>query len=448
MEKKLTTDQMKSLLTHVIKTIDHWWVETTNIKKQGCFTRSNTNNSLVTYQDYVEWRYSVREDCKDYVSMFISLEYENDTDYIRITLRKLKDGIYTEYDPFCEIHDGKVNVTISEDTGGYDGWFSVFEGCFNDLTDTIANTVNRFMNPPYDEDEASVNIDDVSKTLSAHDIQDCMIKAMRIMLVDRDTVNELIRLSSKYVADSHDLSAIQRKNMLGYVSLIEVVKNHVVAKIVYDEFILCSFTCIPDTHGPHEFIIRYNSCNTGFEYEQGFIILYKDPDSYCFEYAADGLNVDKVFKPFVNILRNTLNYDMYQQLTKTSEVEESKEENAIMIDDEMKLDCLCTKPQFNDCVLKPGDIIAVTSHMQNTDGVQIPFVTMGIAGHIADGFTRALAAGENIVGTIVQVDPDSLYLFGAWGRSDRRTGIFQIKPEQVSSGELAILGVLLLRGGK
>ncbi len=116
--------------------------------------------------------------------------------------------------------------------------------------------------------------------------------------------------------------------------------------------------------------------------------------------------------------------------------------------DETKLDCLCTKPQFNDWVLKPGDVIAVTSHTQNTTGVQIPFVTMGIAGYIADGFTRALAAGENIVGTIVQVDPDCLYLFGAWGRNDRRMGIFQIKPEQVSSGELAILGVLLLKGEK
>lgn len=311
MEKKLTTDQMKTLLTHVIRTIDLWWVETTDSKK-GFFTRSTMNPPRVTYACYVEWRYSETMDSKDYVSMFISLEYEDDTDYIRMTLRKLKNGVYTEYDPFCEIHDGKIDVVISEDTGGYDPLFSVFESCFNELTNNIAVTVNRFTNSQYDEEKSDVNMDDVSETVSAHDIQDCMIKAMRIMLIDRDTVNELIRLSSKYVADSHDLSAIQRKNMLGYMSLIEVAKNHVVAKIIYDEFILCSFTCIPDTHGPYEFIIRYNSCNTGFEYEQGFNILYKNPDMYCFEYAADGLNVEKVFKPFVNILRNTLNYDMYQ----------------------------------------------------------------------------------------------------------------------------------------
>ena len=311
MEKKLTTDQMKTLLTHVIRTIDLWWVETTDSKK-GFFTRSNINNSLVTHKDYVEWRYSETIACKDYVSLFISLEYEGGTDYIRMTLRKMKNGVYTEYDPFCEIHDGKTNVVISEDTGGYDPLFSVFESCFNELTNNIAVTVNRFTNSQYDEEKSDVNMDDVSETVSAHDIQDCMIKAMRIMLIDRDTVNELIRLSSKYVADSHDLSAIQRKNMLGYMSLIEVAKNHVVAKIIYDEFILCSFTCIPDTHGPYEFIIRYNSCNTGFEYEQGFNILYKNPDMYCFEYAADGLNVEKVFKPFVNILRNTLNYELYQ----------------------------------------------------------------------------------------------------------------------------------------
>jgi hypothetical protein len=35
---------------------------------------------------------------------------------------------------------------------------------------------------------------------------------------------------------------------------------------------------------------------------------------YCFEYAGDGLNVDKVFKPFVNILHNTLNCELYQSL--------------------------------------------------------------------------------------------------------------------------------------
>ena len=313
MEKKLTTDDVKSLLTHVIGTIDHWWVETPNLK-QGYFTKSNINNPSVTYRDYVEWRYSETVSCKDhdYVSMFISLEYEDGMDYIRMTLRKLKNGVYTEYDPFCEIHDGKVDVTISDETGGYDEWFSVFgKGWINDLTDDIADAVYKFTNPSYDEEKASVNMDDVSKTLSVHDIQDCMIKAMRIMLVDRDTVNELTRLSSKYIIDAHDLSPTRVKNMLGYA--IEATPNHVVTRIVYgDAITLCTFTCKPDMYGQHEFIIRYNSRDTGFEYAKGFNILYKNPDGHCFEYAADGLNVDKVFKPFVNILRNTLNYELYQ----------------------------------------------------------------------------------------------------------------------------------------
>lgn len=63
-----------------------------------------------------------------------------------------------------------------------------------------------------------------------------------------------------------------------------------------------------------EFIIRYNSRDTGFKYDQGINILYKNPDMYCFEYTADGLNTEKVFKPFVNILRNTLNHELYQSL--------------------------------------------------------------------------------------------------------------------------------------
>lgn len=317
MERKMTTNDVKSLLAHVIGAIDHWWVETPNLK-QGYFTKSNINNSSVTYRDYVEWRYSETVSCKDhdYVSMFISLDYEDGMDYIRMTLRKLKNGVYTEYDPFCEIYDGKVDVTISEDTGGYDEWFSVFgKGWVNDLTDSIATTVYRFTNPPYDEGEASVNMDDVSKTLSTNDIQDCMIKAMRIMLIGRDTVNELMRLVAKYATDANDL--IQCKNKLGYA--IHVTPKHVVTQIVYSDkytFKICSFTCEPDTHGQHEFIIRYNSCDTGFKYEQGFNILYKNPDMYCFEYAADGLNVEKVFKPFVNILRNTLNHELYQSLSR------------------------------------------------------------------------------------------------------------------------------------
>ena len=315
MEKKMSINDVKSLLNHVIRTIDRWWVKTTNLK-QGCFTRSNINNDPATYKEYVEWRCSERSDYKNYapnyVSIFISLEYENGMDYIRITLKKLKDGVYSEYDPFCEIHDGKIDVIISEDTGGYDEQFSVFESCFNELTDKIADTVQMFVTPS-NEGKLGVNMDDVSKTLSVHDIQDCMIKAMRIMLIDRDTVNELKRLRSKYVV--HDLPPIQCKDMLGYA--IDVTPKHIVTRILYgDDAInavtLCSFTCEPDTHGPHEFIIRYNSCDTGFNYEQGFNILYKNPDDYCFEYAADGLNVDKIFKPFVNILRITLNYELYQ----------------------------------------------------------------------------------------------------------------------------------------
>ena len=158
MKRKMSTNDVKSLHNYVIKTIDRWWVDTTN-RKQGYFTRSNIDNSSVTYKDYAEWRYSNREDFKDYVSMFISLEYENGMDYIRLKLRKKRNGIYSEYDPFCEIHDGKVDVTISEDTGGYDEQFSVFEDCFNELTDRIATAVSRFTElPSYYEGCMGVNI--------------------------------------------------------------------------------------------------------------------------------------------------------------------------------------------------------------------------------------------------------------------------------------------------
>ena len=313
MEKKMSTNDVKSLLDHVIRTIDRWWVKTTNLKK-GYFTRSNVSVPYVTYTDYVEWRYSATEDCKDYVSIFISLEYSDGADYIDIALKTMKNCVYTEYDPFCEIYNGKTEVVISEQTGfSLDNiMHDVLTGRdFDVLTNAIATTVHRFVTPT-DEEEVSVNMDEVSKTLSAHDIQDCMIKAMRIMIVDRDAVNELMRLRSKYANQDH-LPTTQCENMFGYT--IEATPKHVVTRIIYDNtFVLCSFICGPDTHGQHEFIIRYNSRDTGFKYEQGFDILYKNPESHCFEYTADGLNVDKIFKPFVNILRNTLNYELYQSL--------------------------------------------------------------------------------------------------------------------------------------
>lgn len=352
MEKKLTTNDVESLLSHVIITIDRWWVENTNCKK-GNFTRLIIYDSPVTYKEYVEWRYSELPDYKDYVSIFISLELEYGEDCINIAFKTMKDGVYTEYDPFCEICEGKTEAVFSEQTG-FDS-DNIMHDVLTDqdiyvLTNTIADTVHKFVTPPdedkpaeYDdadsdmafdscsateyamnhEEKVSVNMDDVSKTLSIHDIQDCMIKAMRIMIVDRDTVNELTRLGSEYFV--HDLSPTKCKDMLGYK--INVTPKNVVTRIVYgDAYTLCIFTCEPDMYGQHEFIIRYNSCDTGFQYKQGFNILYKNPDDYCFEYAGDGFNVEKVFKPFVDILRNTLNYELYQQLTKSNEEEAKKQQ--------------------------------------------------------------------------------------------------------------------------
>jgi hypothetical protein len=167
----MTTDDVKSLLGHVIKTIDHWWDEITNLKS-GYFTRSYIGNSSVTYKNYVEWRYSElsKDFVPNYASIFISLDYEDGTDYIQISLKKMKDGVYTEYDPFCEIHDGKTEVVISEQTGfGQDNTIHdiLTEKDFNVLTDNIATTVYKFVDPSCDEEEAGVNMDEASKTLTA-----------------------------------------------------------------------------------------------------------------------------------------------------------------------------------------------------------------------------------------------------------------------------------------
>lgn len=168
MEKKLTTNDMKSLIGHVIKTIDRWWVEKTNIK-QGYFTRSNMANPLITYTDYVEWRYTITQDSKNYAyeSIFISLDLEAGTNFIDIALKRMKNGAYAKYDPFCEIYDGKTEAVFSEQTGfGSDNILRdvINTRDFDELIDKIANTVHMFVTAP-DEEEASVNMDEVSKTL-------------------------------------------------------------------------------------------------------------------------------------------------------------------------------------------------------------------------------------------------------------------------------------------
>lgn len=159
MKRKMSTNDVKSLLGHVIRTIDRWWAEITNFKS-GYFTRSNINTDPVTYKDYVEWRYSAIEDWVNYMSIFISLDCEDGTDYIQISLRKMKDGVYAEYDPFCEIYDGKTEVVISEQTGfGSDNILRdvINTKDFDELTDKIADTVHEFATPP-DEEEVSVNM--------------------------------------------------------------------------------------------------------------------------------------------------------------------------------------------------------------------------------------------------------------------------------------------------
>lgn len=171
MEKKLTTNDMTSLLCHVIKTIDHWWVEKTD-RKRGYFIRSKCTILDILYQRYVEWRFALTNDSKEYESLFISLDHENRIDYIRISLKKMKDGVYAVYDPFCEIYDGKTDVVFSERTGfGPDNILRdvINTKDFDELTDKIADTVYRFVTSS-DEEEC----DDMSNTTDKKEYGDGM----------------------------------------------------------------------------------------------------------------------------------------------------------------------------------------------------------------------------------------------------------------------------------
>lgn len=115
---KLTNEQMGNALKRVIAAIDKWWAEVTNSKK-GEFNRYDLRGSInLTFKNYIEWRYKPDAFEKDYISLVISLApSREDTVSIDLSLRKMENEVYTEYDPFCWFQNNNYGVSIEAGSG-------------------------------------------------------------------------------------------------------------------------------------------------------------------------------------------------------------------------------------------------------------------------------------------------------------------------------------------
>ena len=141
----LTNEQMKDALNRVITTIDRWWVEVTNSKTGAFFRYDLRGSSNLTFKDYIEWRYEPNVFEKDYISLVISLSPSpGDTVSIDLSLRKMENGVYTEYDPFCWFQNNNYGVFIDAELGFYKDsmiWNFITINDINNLVDKIYSII-------------------------------------------------------------------------------------------------------------------------------------------------------------------------------------------------------------------------------------------------------------------------------------------------------------------
>lgn len=161
-------------------------------------------------------------------------------------------------------------------------------------------------------------------------IESCLLKAVFDMLSDHTILTELERLVTeeskrrlgcpppkdwKWEQSSLGFK-FRRSAQLDQMSRVSIEYNHV---------FLCSFDC-DYSDERYGCIIRYKTIEKAAEL--GICILYYEgkSDTDVFEYSGDGLNTKLVFKPIVNLIRNTINYELYQQFPKFNAEEAKKQQ--------------------------------------------------------------------------------------------------------------------------
>jgi hypothetical protein len=291
---KLTNEQMKYALNRVIAAIDKWWVEVTNSKK-GEFNRYDLRGSnLLTFKDYIEWRYKSSEFKKDYISLFISLSPSfEDAVSIDLNLRKMTNGVYTDYDPFCWFRNNSYGVSVDATTGFYCDsmlWDFITINDINNLVDKISSIVENI------REDQSVEETDEEETMNTQNKTSKTDNG----LIDRIRSVEVGTMNTQNETKTGDgLEKLQPIEVLNV--LITELNN---LRLFWPKFFNASIGADPDENGD-EVIFNIKSISEGFSIDiqnKGLHVCYLD---YCWVGAA---NADMLNINMLNNNGNSLDY--------------------------------------------------------------------------------------------------------------------------------------------
>lgn len=183
-------------------------------------------------------------------------------------------------------------------------------------------------------------------------IESCLLKAVFDMLSDQTILTELERLvtaeSKRRLGSPPPKDWTWEPSLLNFkVRRSSQMDGQSRMLIYYDTRFLCSFDCVYSDER-YGCIIRYKTIEKAAEL--GICILYYEGKSNTdvFEYSGDGLNTELVFKPIVNLIRNTINYELYQQLPKYNAEEAKKQQQEKVAE---ALEKTCTELDYRKDVM-------------------------------------------------------------------------------------------------
>lgn len=265
-------------------------------------------------------------------------------------------------------------------------------------------------------------------------IESCVLKAAFDMLSEHDIVKELERLvneeSKRRLGFPPPKDWTWEQSCLGFkFHRYSQLDQMSIVSFEYDNKFLCSVEC-DYSDERYGCIIRYKTIEKA-EYPRGICVLYYEGKSNTdiFEYSGDGLNTKLVFKPIVNLIRNTINWELYQQLPKINRTVESNEEDIIMTDETKIPYGVITTPQFDKSVLIPGSVIIITRRKE--DKAYLKFWTR--EGILRDtSMIVEMQKGDEIVCIVESVSEHYLHVFGRVSKGT--TGIMEFNIESIVDG--------------
>lgn len=266
-------------------------------------------------------------------------------------------------------------------------------------------------------------------------IENCVLKAAFDMLSDHDIVREFGKLvneeSKRRLGFPPPKDWTWEQSCLGFkFHRSSQLDQMSIVSFEYDNKFLCSVEC-DYSNERYGCIIRYKTIEKA-EYPRGICVLYYEGKSETdvFEYSSDGLDTKLVFKPIVNLIRNTINYELYQLFPKISGTAESKEANENMGSETKIPYGVITAPQFDKSVLIPGSVIIIARRKEDT--THLKFWTR--EGILRDtSMTVEMMKGDEIVCIIESVSEHYLRAFGRI-RDSLVTGIMELNIEDVFNG--------------